>query len=54
LNIVAEGVETLEQLDFLKAHHCEEGQGFLFSKAVAADDFAQLMQAGHPSLMPDQ
>ena len=54
LNIVAEGVETLEQLDFLKTHHCEEGQGFLFSKAVAADDFAQLMQAGHPSLMPDQ
>jgi EAL domain-containing protein (putative c-di-GMP-specific phosphodiesterase class I) len=54
LNIVAEGVETLEQLEFLKANRCEEGQGFLFSKAVAADDFAQLMQAGHPSLMPDQ
>ena len=52
LNIIAEGVETLEQLEFLQAHHCEEGQGFLFSKAVSADDFAQLIQAGHPSLMP--
>ncbi|KMT57561.1 putative bifunctional diguanylate cyclase/phosphodiesterase [Pseudomonas fildesensis] len=53
LNIVAEGVETIEQLEFLKALRCEEGQGFLFSKAVAADDFALLMQAGQPSLMPD-
>ncbi len=52
LNIIAEGVETLEQLAFLKAHQCEEGQGFLFSKAVAADDFARLLQAGQPSLMP--
>ncbi|UNM21246.1 EAL domain-containing protein [Pseudomonas sp. ArH3a] len=52
MNIVAEGVETLEQLAFLKAHQCEEGQGFLFSKAVAADEFAQLLQTGHHSLMP--
>lgn len=52
LNIIAEGVETLEQLAFLKAHQCEEGQGFLFSKAVAADEFAQLLQTGHHSLMP--
>ena len=52
LNIIAEGVETVEQLVFLKAHQCEEGQGFLFSKAVAAEDFAQLLQAGQRSLMP--
>ena len=52
LNIIAEGVETVEQLVFLKAHQCEEGQGFLFSKAVAAEDFAQLLQAGQCSLMP--
>ncbi|MGU3309706.1 putative bifunctional diguanylate cyclase/phosphodiesterase [Pseudomonas sp. M5A4_2d] len=52
LNIVAEGVETIAQLQFLKAHQCEEGQGFLFSKAVAADEFAQLLQTGHPSLLP--
>ncbi|WP_330214407.1 putative bifunctional diguanylate cyclase/phosphodiesterase [Pseudomonas sp. AM8] len=54
LNIVAEGVETVEQLNFLRAQHCEEGQGFLFSKAVPAKDFAQLLQVGSPTLMPDQ
>lgn len=53
LNIVAEGVETIEQLQFLIAHQCEEGQGFLFSKAVAADDFARLLHTGQPSLLPD-
>ncbi|CRM96594.1 Bacteriophytochrome cph2 [Pseudomonas sp. 22 E 5] len=46
LNIIAEGVETAEQLDFLRAQDCEEGQGFLFSKAVPAKDFAQLLQMG--------
>ncbi|EFQ65028.1 putative bifunctional diguanylate cyclase/phosphodiesterase [Pseudomonas lactucae] len=50
LNIIAEGVETIEQLEFLKAQECEEGQGFLFSKAVPAKDFAQLLQVG--SVMP--
>ncbi|MFN3355801.1 MAG: putative bifunctional diguanylate cyclase/phosphodiesterase [Pseudomonas sp.] len=46
LTIIAEGVETAEQLDFLRAQNCEEGQGFLFSKAVPAKDFAQLLQVG--------
>ena len=54
LNIIAEGVETVEQLNFLRAQHCEEGQGFLFSKAVPAKDFAQLLQVGSRTLMPDQ
>ena len=54
LNIIAEGVETVEQLNFLRAQDCEEGQGFLFSKAVPAKDFAQLLQVGSPTLMPDQ
>jgi diguanylate cyclase (GGDEF)-like protein len=43
LTIIAEGVETLEQLDFLKAHQCEEGQGYYFSKAVEPDAFVQYM-----------
>lgn len=43
LNIIAEGVETLEQLDFLKAHQCEGGQGYFFSKAVLPQEFAQLL-----------
>ncbi|MHA4975431.1 putative bifunctional diguanylate cyclase/phosphodiesterase [Pseudomonas extremorientalis] len=52
LTIIAEGVETLDQLSFLQAQLCEEGQGFLFSKAVPAKDFAQLLQVGCATLMP--
>ncbi|WP_223547837.1 putative bifunctional diguanylate cyclase/phosphodiesterase [Pseudomonas sp. A-B-19] len=46
LNVIAEGIETQEQLAFLKAHQCEEGQGYLFSKALPADAFAQLLAVG--------
>lgn len=46
LNIIAEGIETLEQLDFLKAHHCEEGQGYLFSRAVGPNAFAKILSDG--------
>jgi len=52
LNIIAEGVETVEQLNFLKTQQCEEGQGFLFSKAVPPKDFAHMLQVGSPTLMP--
>ncbi|WP_248749902.1 GGDEF and EAL domain-containing protein [Pseudomonas sp. MWU15-20650] len=54
LNIIAEGVETVEQLNFLKAQQCDEGQGFLFSKALPAKDFIPLLQVGSATLMPDQ
>ena len=37
MTIVAEGVETIEQADFLRAHGCDEMQGFLFSRPVAPD-----------------
>ncbi|MNQ29153.1 Phytochrome-like protein cph2 [compost metagenome] len=46
LNVIAEGVETEEQLAFLKAHQCEEGQGYYFSKALPADAFARLLAVG--------
>jgi diguanylate cyclase (GGDEF)-like protein len=39
LNVVAEGVETREQLEFLRRHKCNQIQGFLFSKPLSADDF---------------
>ncbi len=45
LGVVAEGIETRQQLDFLQAHNCTEGQGFYFSRPVAADEFATLMAA---------
>ena len=41
--VVAEGVETQAQLDFLKIHHCEEGQGSFFSHPLTEDDFAKLL-----------
>ncbi|WP_223437423.1 MULTISPECIES: putative bifunctional diguanylate cyclase/phosphodiesterase [unclassified Pseudomonas] len=49
LTIIAEGVETLEQLDFLKAHRCEEGQGYYFSKAVEPDAFARYLESVKPA-----
>ncbi|HET7525731.1 MAG TPA: EAL domain-containing protein, partial [Burkholderiaceae bacterium] len=44
LNIVAEGVETVHQLNFLRHRSCDEMQGFYFSKPVAADDLAKLLR----------
>jgi diguanylate cyclase (GGDEF)-like protein len=45
LKIVAEGVETLEQLEFLRATGCDLVQGYLMSRAVEARSFAQLLRA---------
>ena len=44
LTVVAEGVETKEQEQFLREHACDEMQGYYFSKPVSADDFAALLR----------
>jgi diguanylate cyclase (GGDEF)-like protein/PAS domain S-box-containing protein len=44
--VIAEGIETHEQLAFLQAQHCAEGQGYLFSPPLAAAQFAHLLQMG--------
>jgi len=44
--IIAEGVETPEQLAFLQAHGCDEGQGYYFSRPVGAQQFAKLLETG--------
>lgn len=44
LRVIAEGVETESQLDFLRSAGCDEIQGYWFSKPVPADAFAQLLR----------
>jgi len=44
LPVVGEGVQTLQQLRFLQAHDCEEGQGYYFSKPVPADECRSMLQ----------
>ena len=46
--VVAEGVETPQQLEFLLAHECDEAQGHYFSRPVPAEQFARLLEMGIP------
>jgi EAL domain-containing protein (putative c-di-GMP-specific phosphodiesterase class I) len=56
LKIVAEGVETVAQERFLKAHGCDEIQGYLFSRPVPPESLAEIFAvwtADAPPLRPD-
>ena len=44
LSVVAEGVETAEQMSFLRASDCEEIQGYYFSRPQPADAIATLIR----------
>ena len=44
--VIAEGVETREQCNFLQAQGCDEGQGYYFSRPVAAEQCAKLLRTG--------
>ena len=46
MDVVAEGVETVEQLEILKEYNCNTIQGYLFSKPVPAEEFATLLRKG--------
>ena len=46
LRVVAEGVDSQEQLKFLRLLRCDEIQGFLFSPAVSADEFGRMLHEG--------
>jgi EAL domain-containing protein (putative c-di-GMP-specific phosphodiesterase class I) len=45
LNLIAEGVESAEQLDFLRQHNCNVIQGFYYSKPLSKDDFTEFLSS---------
>jgi EAL domain-containing protein (putative c-di-GMP-specific phosphodiesterase class I) len=46
LKVIAEGVETVDQLEFLRSLKCDEIQGFLFSRPLPAEQIASLLREG--------
>lgn len=43
IKVVAEGIENTDQLGFLRSLHCEEGQGYFFSKPVPVEVLYDLL-----------
>lgn len=46
LSVLAEGVETEQQMQFLRKENCDEMQGYLFSKPVTADEISEMIRQG--------
>jgi diguanylate cyclase (GGDEF)-like protein len=46
LRVIAEGVETIDELEFLRSHQCDEAQGYYFSRPVAPEQFEELLRTG--------
>ncbi len=51
LKVVAEGIENATQLGFLRARHCEEGQGYLFGHPLIASEFTRHLLKSKPALI---
>ena len=52
LNVIAEGVETENQLEFLRQRGCKEYQGYLFARPVPPEEFAELLRAASSANQP--
>nr|WP_321463077.1 EAL domain-containing protein [uncultured Cohaesibacter sp.] len=51
ISAVAEGVETVDQLAWLRMNHCDQYQGYLYSRPVPLDNLIELMTTSHQRLM---
>jgi diguanylate cyclase (GGDEF)-like protein/PAS domain S-box-containing protein len=51
LKVIAEGVENEAQMSFLRAHHCDEIQGYYFSKPLAVDKVADKLRGNDPGAL---
>lgn len=54
VRVVAEGVETVEQLDFLRERGCDEIQGYYFARPLPANEISELLLHGNRFLKPAQ
>ena len=52
LKVVAEGVETEDQLAFLRANGCDEMQGYLFAKPTDAEECGRMLREGRKLAIP--
>jgi diguanylate cyclase (GGDEF)-like protein len=53
LNVIAEGVETQQELDFLRQNECDQVQGFFFSPPVPAEQFTELLLKQQGQIISD-
>jgi diguanylate cyclase (GGDEF)-like protein/PAS domain S-box-containing protein len=52
MDVIAEGIESVKHLDFLRAHKCHFGQGRLFGEAMTAEDLKVLMMRQEGGIIP--
>ncbi len=50
LKVIAEGVETEEQMEFLRIRHCQEAQGYLISRPIEAEELAEFIRRYSPEV----